>query len=164
LNRYRSDTIVSFNVKGNYKPLLENNLVVSINGCPQTNDSLLWVGTETGLARFNTRTAEYELFNTSNTNFSNEVIKTIHIQNDTLLWLGTDFGLNILNTNTGKVTTYYHDPMVGNTIASNVVWEIYEETFYDHLSILPVFLRPILKEKHYIKIRNILTQFILMMD
>ncbi|WP_016778623.1 hybrid sensor histidine kinase/response regulator transcription factor [Anaerophaga thermohalophila] len=127
LNRYRSDTIVSFNVKGNYKPLLENNLVVSINGCPQTNDSLLWVGTETGLARFNTRTAEYELFNTSNTNFSNEVIKTIHIQNDTLLWLGTDFGLNILNTNTGKVSTYYHDPMVGNTIASNVVWEIYED-------------------------------------
>ncbi|MGQ1889609.1 hybrid sensor histidine kinase/response regulator transcription factor [Thermophagus sp. OGC60D27] len=127
LNRYRNDTIIAFDVKGNYKPLLKNNLIVSINGCPQTKDSLLWVGTETGLARFNTYTGQYELFNASNTEFSNEVIKTIYIQNDTLLWLGTDFGLDIFNTSSGVVTTFFHDPMVNNTIANNVVWEIYED-------------------------------------
>lgn len=127
LNRYRNDTIKAFDVKGNYKPLLKNNLVLSINGNPKTKDSLIWVGTETGLASFNTHTGQYQLYNASNTTLSNEVIKTIYLQNDSILWLGTDFGLNIFNTITGEASAFFHDPMVDNTIASNVVWEIYED-------------------------------------
>lgn len=127
LNRYRQGKITSFDVKGDYKPLLENNLVVSISEYAKGCDSLLWVGTETGLALFNANNKSFKLYNTSNTQFSNEVIKTIYHQNDSLLWLGTDFGLNIFNIKTESATAFFHDPLINNTIANNVVWEIFED-------------------------------------
>ncbi len=127
LNRFRDGEFVSFEVKGTYKPFLENNLIVSIQDYSGDCDSLLWVGTETGLARFNTHTGNYQLYNVSNTNLSNEVIKTIYHQSDSLLWLGTDFGLNVFNTATGDVSTFFHDPLIDNTIANNVVWDIFED-------------------------------------
>lgn len=128
LNRFRNGEFEGFNLKGNYKPLIENNLILQIKPYSRTNDTMLWVGTETGLALFDTRSGEYRLFNSSNTSLSNEVIKCIHQQSDTTLWLGTDFGLNIISTHSHEVTTHYHDPLVANTIASNVVWEILEDS------------------------------------
>jgi signal transduction histidine kinase/ligand-binding sensor domain-containing protein/AraC-like DNA-binding protein len=127
LNRYQDGEITSFNIKGDYKPLLENNLIVSISEYAKGCDSLLWVGTETGLALFNTNTTLFKHYNTSNTDFSNEVIKTIYHQNDSLLWLGTDFGLNLFNIKNESVTAFFHDPLINNTIANNVVWEIFED-------------------------------------
>lgn len=127
LNRFRNGEFTSYNLKGSYKPLLENNLIVYIKPFNAENDSLLWVGTETGLVRFNTFTGDYTLYNASNTRLSNEVVKCIYHQNDTILWLGTDFGLNIFNTRTLDVETHYHDPLIDHTIASNVIWEIFED-------------------------------------
>jgi signal transduction histidine kinase/ligand-binding sensor domain-containing protein/CheY-like chemotaxis protein len=127
LNRFRQGEITSFDVKGDYKPLLENNLVVSISEYSEGCDSLLWVGTETGLVLFNTLTQNFKHYNTSNTGFSNEVIKTIYHQNDSLLWLGTDFGLNLFDVHTESVSAFFHDPLISNTIANNVVLEIFED-------------------------------------
>lgn len=127
LNRYRDGHITIFDLKGNYKPLLENNLILEIKPYSQSSDSLLWIGTETGLALFNTYTGHYLLYNTSNTGISNEVIKSIYLASDSLLWLGTDFGLNLFNTRSLTVETIYHDPLIDHTIASNVIWEIYED-------------------------------------
>jgi signal transduction histidine kinase/ligand-binding sensor domain-containing protein/DNA-binding response OmpR family regulator len=127
LNRFRNGEFTSYDLKGTYKPLLKNNLIVYIKPFTSKNDSLLWVGTETGLVRFNTFTGDYTLYNASNTKLSNEVVKCINHQNDTILWLGTDFGLNILNTRTLAVETHYHDPLINHTIASNVIWEIFED-------------------------------------
>lgn len=127
LNRYQNGHFSTYNLKGNYMPLLENNLIVSIQPLTPAADTLLWVGTETGLARFDTRNGRYTLYNTSNTQLSNEVIKSIYHQNDSLLWLGTDFGLNIFNTRSLAVETYYHDPLIEHSLASNVIWEIFED-------------------------------------
>lgn len=127
INRYCNNNFTGYNLKGDYKPMLENNLICSILPFNDVNDSLLWVGTETGLALFNSTDGTFQLFNASNTALSNEVIKCIYRQNDSLLWLGTDFGLNLFNAKTEGVTTYYHDPLISNTIANNVVWEIYED-------------------------------------
>ncbi|KAF0201800.1 MAG: signal transduction histidine [Bacteroidetes bacterium] len=127
LNRFRNGEFTSYNLKGTYKPLLKNNLIVYIKPFTSKNDSLLWIGTETGLVRFNTFTGDYKHYNASNTKLSNEVVKCINHQNDTILWLGTDFGLNIFNTRTLAVETHYHDPLINHTIASNVIWEIYED-------------------------------------
>ena len=127
INRYRNNNFAGFNLKGGYKPMLENNLICSILPYDEENDTLLWVGTETGLALFNTNSGTYQIYNASNTALSNEVIKCIYRQNDSLLWLGTDFGLNIFNAENNRVSTYYHDPLIRNTIANNVVWEIYED-------------------------------------
>ncbi len=128
INRFRQGELSAFNVKGNYKPFLQNNLICSIIPFDEKSDSLLWVGTETGLALFNTTNGNYKLWNVANTNLSNEVVKCIYRQNDSLLWLGTDFGLNIFNTETHTTTHYYHDPLINNTVASNVIWEIFEDS------------------------------------
>ena len=85
-------------LKGNYKPSLKNNLICGdIKPYPHANDSLLWIGTETGLCLFNTATNQYELLGDQQITFSNEVIKCIYIGDNGNLWLGTDFGLNILD-------------------------------------------------------------------
>ncbi|GAO30242.1 DNA-binding response regulator, AraC family [Geofilum rubicundum JCM 15548] len=127
LNRYRKGVITSYDLKGDYKPLLQNNLICTIVPSFGDQDSVLWVGTETGLVRFNVNSLDYSLYNSTNTSFSNEVIKTIYTPNDSLLILGTDFGLNIYNRTTGSNDIYYHDPLIDNTIVSNVIWEIFED-------------------------------------
>ncbi len=127
LNKYENHIFTGYNLKGNYKPLLENNLICTIHPYSDNNDSILWVGTETGLVKFDTTTGEYFQINSGNTPLSNEVIKCIYRQDDSLLWLGTDFGLNILNIDTREVHSYYHDPLINHTIANNVIWEIFED-------------------------------------
>jgi signal transduction histidine kinase/ligand-binding sensor domain-containing protein/DNA-binding response OmpR family regulator len=127
LNCFHNGTFTSYNLKGTYKPLLENNLICTIHPFSANNDTLLWVGTETGLVAFDTRNGQTKTYNTSNTAISNEVIKCLYQQNDSLIWLGTDFGLNIFNRYTGKITTLYHDPQVIHSIANNVIWEIFED-------------------------------------
>lgn len=128
LNLLRNGEIETFDLKKGYKPMLDNNLILSIENHPRAKDSLLWVGTETGLVRFNKETGHFKHYHAGNTQFSNEVIKSIHVQNDSLLWLGTDFGLNIFNIHTGEVQHHFHDPLINNTIANNVIAKIFEDT------------------------------------
>lgn len=127
LNRFRDGSFTGYDLKGAYKPMLDNNLILDIVPVNDNSDAFLWVGTETGLAHFNTVTGAYTLFNTSNTTLSNEVIKCIYRHSDSVLWLGTDFGLNVFNTVTLNIETYYHDPLIEHTVASNVIWEIVED-------------------------------------
>lgn len=126
LNVFNNGRFKSFNLKGNYKPMLQNNLVLDIAPYNNLTDSLLWIGTETGLCLFNTNTGNYKLYNTQNTNLSNEIIKCIHTQNNTL-WLGTDFGLAILDPKTNNITTYYHNPIVNYSVTNNVIWDIFTD-------------------------------------
>lgn len=127
LNKLSNGKFTAYDLKEDYKPMMENNLICTIHPYGEKSDSLLWVGTETGLALFNSITGKYTLYNSSNTMLSNEVIKCIYPQNDSLLWLGTDFGLNIFNTVSHKTDSYYHDPLISNSIVSNVIWEIFED-------------------------------------
>jgi signal transduction histidine kinase/ligand-binding sensor domain-containing protein/DNA-binding response OmpR family regulator len=125
LNETKNE-FVSFDLKGNYKPELKNNLIVEVK--PATgNDSLLWVGTETGLCLFNTSTGQYKHFTSKNSGLSNEVIKNVYVAEDGRLWLGTDFGLNILDPASGKTTHYFHNPKVSYSITNNVIWQIFKD-------------------------------------
>lgn len=121
-------TFVNYDLKGSYKPELKNNLICDIKPGSAENDSLLWVGTETGLCQFNTRTGELTHFRERTVPFSNEVIKTIYVDSDQNLWLGTDFGLQTFEPVTGAVTSHFHNPQVSYSIANNVVWQIFEDS------------------------------------
>lgn len=118
----------TYDLKGSYKPSLQNNLISGdIRPVAHSGDSLLWVGTETGLCRFHTRTGAVDVYNEKNTAFSNEVIKCIYPDDQGNLWLGTDFGLNVLNPATGQNHTYFHHPQQPYAIANNVIWQIFED-------------------------------------
>src|SRR5690606_11147510 len=73
------NTFITYDLKGNYKPSLKNNLIGDIKPAAPGADSLLWVGTETGLCLFNTLTGTYQHFSERNVGFSNDVIKNIYV-------------------------------------------------------------------------------------
>lgn len=121
-------TFEVFDLKGSYKPSLKNNLICGdIKPASRTSDTLLWVGTETGLCLFNTITGTYQHFAEYNVPFSNEVIKCLYTDDEGDLWLGTDFGLNVFNPATNKNTAYFHNPQLPYSIANNVIWQIFED-------------------------------------
>src|ERR1044071_1503195 len=125
LNRLRKGekTFSTFDTKGNYKPTLKNNLVGDIKPFSDKSDTLLWVGTETGLCLLNTIDGSQKYFNEENKKLSNEVIKTIYNDDNGQLWLGTDFGLQLLDPGSNKVTTWFHNPQASYSIANNVIWQ-----------------------------------------
>ncbi|MBX2897688.1 MAG: response regulator [Cyclobacteriaceae bacterium] len=118
----------TFDLKGSYKPSLKNNLVCGeIKPVQSGSDSLLWIGTETGLSLFNTKTHESQRWSEQEIPLSNEVIKCLYLSENGKLWLGTDFGLNILDPVTKKITSYFHNPQASFSLANNAIWQIYED-------------------------------------
>jgi len=128
LNQLREDEIVkTYNLKNNYKPALENNLILDIEAYSKTSDSLLWVGTETGLVLFNTKNETYDIFNTQNTNIINEVVKCVYSKIPGEVYFGTDLGFYKYNVQTKEVNNSFHDPFNQYSIANNVVSDIFED-------------------------------------
>lgn len=122
-----SDRFVHLDLKGDYSPSLQNNLIMDIKPSG-VSDSLIWVGTETGLAYVHIYTGEHKLFNNDNTGFSNEVIKSIYFHEDGKLWLGTDFGINIFDPETNSCEVLYHNPKLSFSVGNNVIWQIFEDS------------------------------------
>lgn len=123
-----SNAFVTIDLKGNYKTVIKNNLISgNIKPFSENSDSLLWVGTETGICLFNTITGSYQRFSEKNVPLSNEVVKCIYTDDNGNLWLGTDFGLNIFNPRDHSNTAYFHNPTLSYSIANNVIWQIFED-------------------------------------
>jgi ligand-binding sensor domain-containing protein len=99
----------SVDLKRSYKPNIKHNLVLDIQPNSDGNDSILFVGTETGLFMVNRFTDEITTFNMTTSDLSNEVVKTIYARNREEIYFGTDLGFNMLNPMTGSVEKYYHN-------------------------------------------------------
>lgn len=77
-----------------------------IRASAQTADGLLWLGSESGLFRYNGY--QFETFGDAAkgaTRISSAQVNSL-LANDRLLWIGTADGLNCLNTLTGEVQTW----------------------------------------------------------
>ena len=87
-----------------------NNLILSIKPLEKNNDSILVIGTETGLCLFNRFTHKFTQYskNETDNSISNSVVKSI-CKIDNKLWLGTDLGLNIFNIQEERFNNNYHD-------------------------------------------------------
>jgi signal transduction histidine kinase/ligand-binding sensor domain-containing protein/DNA-binding response OmpR family regulator len=103
-----------------------NNLIISIKPFEKNNDSILLVGTESGLCLFNRITKEFTQFShkESENSISNSVVKSL-CRVDNQLWLGTDLGLNSFDIKKKNFANYYHDFNSSFSISSNVVNGIY---------------------------------------
>ncbi len=103
-----------------------NNLILNIKPLNTKNDSILIIGTETGLCLFNTVSKKFKQFSHSekNNSISNSVVKSVHRVDDKL-WLGTDLGLNIFDIKNQSFTNLYYDYNNSFTISNNVVNDIY---------------------------------------
>ena len=102
-----------------------NNLILSIKPFNKDNDSILIVGTETGLCFFNTISKKFTQYSHSENknSISNSVVKSI-AKIDDQLWLGTDLGLNMFDYKEQTFYNYYHDFNNSNSINNNVIWDL----------------------------------------
>jgi signal transduction histidine kinase/ligand-binding sensor domain-containing protein/CheY-like chemotaxis protein/AraC-like DNA-binding protein len=121
------DKIEGFDLKKDYKPELNNNLILEIEPFTPDNDSLLWIGTETGLILFNRYSKETQTFNSQNTGFGNEVIKCIFPVEEGEIYFGTDFGFYHFDLTTKHFDVSTHDPFNNYSLANNVVWDIFQD-------------------------------------
>lgn len=114
----------SFDLKGEYKPDINHDLILDIQSPPGEGDSILFIGTETGLCMFNRYTYSVHRYNKTNIDIRNEVIKTIHIKSQAEIYFGTDLGFYKLNIEDEEIENFYHDPFNQYSITSNEVWDI----------------------------------------
>ncbi|MBN1950176.1 MAG: hypothetical protein JW801_03180, partial [Bacteroidales bacterium] len=117
----------AFDLKAGYKQHIRNNLILDITPRSPGNDTILFIGTETGLCVFNRGTLQFSLYNSENTGLTNEVIKSVRTQNGREVFLGTDLGFFILDLQEGSVDKYYHDPFNQFSIINNEVWNIFAD-------------------------------------
>jgi signal transduction histidine kinase/ligand-binding sensor domain-containing protein/DNA-binding response OmpR family regulator len=90
----------------------------------------LWVGTESGLQRFDSRTGSVDHFGHDPADQSslsdNFVTKIIEDQMGSL-WVGTRHGLNRFNPSTETFSRYRHNPDDAYSLAGNTVRQIFED-------------------------------------
>jgi len=128
LNRLSPNGRMDFlDLKGKYKPELKNNLVLEIQPYSPTSDSLLWIGTETGLILLDKVTMKTVVYHSGNTGFGNEVVKCIFPLENGQLFFGTDFGFYYFDSGTRKFEVSLHDPFNNYSLANNVVWDIFRD-------------------------------------
>lgn len=105
----------------------------------EESPNILWVATVNGLNRFNRKTGTFERFyaNENDPNsLSYDDIRVLYIDQQGTLWVGTGFiyaqnekgGLNKFNPATKTFTQYLHNPNDPNTLMSNVIKAIYEDS------------------------------------
>ncbi len=121
-----SSVFKTFDLKNGYLPEIKNNLVLRIKPFHEQNDSLLWIGTQTGLVLFNRITENPRFFRVENSQIINSSIKCIHTTTSGTHWFGTDFGL-IEMDNQFNIKTYLHYPGDDKSLINNMVWEIFED-------------------------------------
>lgn len=122
----QSEVFKPINLKTAQQTNIKHNLVLSICPYSEDNDSLLWVGTETGLVLYNKDSEETKLFHEENSNLSNSVIKTIHKSKSGTIWLGTDFGLGEMDEDL-NISTYFHDLNKNTSLVNSIVWYVFED-------------------------------------
>ncbi len=88
-----TETFKSFSYSPEGKNSISNNIVFSIY---EENDSILWIGTNDGLNRFNRKSEKFQRFGTAE-GLPNDVVYGILPDHFNNLWLSTNFGLSRFN-------------------------------------------------------------------
>ncbi|WP_439183400.1 hybrid sensor histidine kinase/response regulator transcription factor [Carboxylicivirga taeanensis] len=103
-----------------------NNLILSIQSSQGDADSILVVGTETGLCLFNTINNVFKQYRhqEERNSISNSVVKSVCVQS-TKLWLGTDMGLSIFDIEKNRFENYFYDHRNLFSPSSNVINHVY---------------------------------------
>jgi len=130
LNRLnvRRNEIQSFDLRGDYHLPIENNLILAITPYSEVSDSLLWIGTETGLCLFNRYSQTFRVYRKGDGNvISNDKVVAIYPADSLNIWVGTDFGLNLFNLQSESSQVYYHIPTRSASLSNNKIYSIFED-------------------------------------
>jgi signal transduction histidine kinase/ligand-binding sensor domain-containing protein len=102
-----------------------------VNSLCASSDSILWIGTDSGLIRKNLNSQKEFIYlpDSKNKNsLSNKSTFAIKKDKDNMLWLATSGGLNKLDLKKNTFTVYRHDAKIKNSLNNDSVWTL----FLDH--------------------------------
>jgi signal transduction histidine kinase/ligand-binding sensor domain-containing protein/AraC-like DNA-binding protein len=129
LNRLnvQNNEFQSFDLRGDYQPI-NNNLILAITPYSDVSDSLLWIGTETGLCLFDRYLQTYRVYRKGDGNvISNDKVVAIYPADSLHVWVGTDFGLNLFNHQSETSQVFYHIPTSSSSLSNNKIYSIFED-------------------------------------
>ncbi|MFR9634205.1 MAG: ATP-binding protein [Rikenellaceae bacterium] len=104
-----------------------NDLILSISPNSVSDDTTLWIGSGTGLVKFNRVSGEYKKWSSHNSSMSNSAIKPLSRVGDKL-WLGTDMGLNVFDIESETFKPYLHNPNEVYSLCANQVHKIWTDS------------------------------------
>jgi len=120
--------LTHYRIKDDFTTQIPNNLIMYI--LQDTEINFLWLGTETGLCKFNKDTGQFEIFTAKDekSGLSSSAIKNIVYLDENYFLLGTDDGLNLFDKKNQISTPFYHDKLINTSICNNVIWSIFKDT------------------------------------
>ncbi|MEM8524316.1 MAG: two-component regulator propeller domain-containing protein [Bacteroidota bacterium] len=115
---------------------LSNNFVSDVL---EDRDGNIWIATQYGVNRFNPKTKKFKHFKhnpNDSRSLSYDICSKIFLDSEGILWFGTGWvweeseagGLNRYHSKTENFTRYTHDPKNNNSLISNKVMEIFEDS------------------------------------
>jgi len=109
---------------------MEDGLSQSFVFCiEQDNTGFLWIGTQSGLNRYDGYTFKKYYFDPEDTtSLSHNYVNSIFEDKSNQLWIGTARGLNKYNRQSDSFTRFLSEPDNPNSLSSNLVMSIYEDT------------------------------------
>lgn len=99
----------------------------TVNCIAQDKTGFIWIGTQSGLNRYDGYECKIYLNEKNNKNsISHNSIRCIYIDSDDICWIGTADGLNRFNPITSSFKRYYSDTLDATTISSSTINSIVE--------------------------------------
>ncbi|AZQ64806.1 hybrid sensor histidine kinase/response regulator [Flammeovirga pectinis] len=125
----KTETFTRYRLQDKSEVYKKNNLILDIISLSDKDDDQLLIGTETGIALFNTKTGAFKKYHQKNDEktLSNDVIKSLCKINSNEVWVGTGYGLNIFSLKTFTFQRYFADFNNHYSISSNIVNDIYKD-------------------------------------
>lgn len=100
----------------------------SVNCILQDSLGFMWLGTESGLNKYDGLSfTKYKSSSKNPNSLSNSSVQCFCEDNKNRLWIGTYTGLNRFNLKTGRITRFLHDPDKAESLSHNWITVIYED-------------------------------------
>jgi signal transduction histidine kinase/CheY-like chemotaxis protein/ligand-binding sensor domain-containing protein len=102
----------------------------SVHSVLEDSEGETWVGTLSGLSRFQSGTTSFLTYKHEAGNaksLHNDMIWSVQADSKGFLWIGDEDGLNRLDQRTGQLTFYQHDPRDSHSLSYNKVAAIRED-------------------------------------
>ncbi len=119
--------VVEYSLKANstrYFPGIVKSTSEIATSVFQPSDSIIWVGTNNGLAEYNTYTDALRCFNSIPGNpasIINDKITTLYYDDQEILWIGTYGGLSKLYLGRSAFSAFVHIPLHQNSLSTPAV-------------------------------------------
>ncbi|MBB6462283.1 hybrid sensor histidine kinase/response regulator transcription factor [Flammeovirga kamogawensis] len=125
----KTETFTRYRIQDKSEVYKKNNLILDIISLSDKDDDQLLIGTETGIALFDSKTGAFKKYHQKNDEktLSNDVIKSLCKINNNEVWVGTGYGLNIFSLKTFTFQRYFANYNNHYSISSNIVNVVHKD-------------------------------------